>query len=376
MKILILTNDAQGFLLFRKELLEELLNAKSFINNNNNFIVEEILVCAPNSDYSNDIAKIGCMYKNVSMDRRGKNPLKDYKLIKEYERIIDNFNPNVILTYTIKPNIYGGIAAKKQKIPYIVNITGLGTSIHKNNITSKFIKKLYKIGVKGASEIFVQNKSNLEFFKNNILADANYNLIPGSGINLERFVYKEYPSDTQPIKFITIGRIMKDKGIDELLESIVKIKKEFGSKVEFHIAGSYDDVSYKDKIDSLNKVGTINYLGLRNDIPQIIGDYHCIIHPSYHEGLSNVLLEAGATGRPVIASNVPGCKETFIDGVSGLAVRVKDSDDLIRKIEEFINIPYEKKVQMGKANREHVEKNFDRKIVVQKYIECIEKYAR
>lgn len=375
MKILILANSSKGLFNFRRELLDELRNPGIYIDS-----VEhdpyDILICVPDSTNNENFKSLGCQVKNISVDRRGKNPLKDFKLIKNYKKIIYNYKPDVVLTYTIKPNIYGGIAAKKFKVPYIVNITGLGAGIHRNNFTSNIIKILYKKGVKGASEIFLQNKSDFRFFKKNIIEEANYNLIPGSGINFDRFVYKKYPLEDEPIKFITIGRILKDKGFDELLESIVEIKKEFGSKVEFHIAGSYDEVSYKDKIDNLDKVGTINYLGLRNDIPEIIGDYHCIIHPSYHEGLSNVLLEAGATGRPVIASDIPGCKETFIDGVSGLAVNVKDSEDLTKKIKQFINYPHEIKSQMGKVNREHVEKNFDRKIVVEKYIECIEKHSK
>ena len=135
-------------------------------------------------------------------------------------------------------------------------------------------------------------------------------------------------------------------------------------------------MSYKSRIDNLNNEGIINYLGYRKDIKELIKKSHCLIHPSYHEGLSNVLLEAGATGRPVIASDIPGCKETFIDGISGLAVKVKDTDDLTDKIEKFINFSYDKKMEMGKSNRKHVEKKFDRKIVVEKYIECIDKYAK
>ncbi|MDU2353342.1 MAG: glycosyltransferase family 4 protein, partial [Anaerococcus sp.] len=297
MKILVLANSSKGLFNFRKDLLKEFKDPGIYLDSYEHES-HDVLICVPDDINNENLENIGCKVINFDLDRRGKNPLKDLRLIKEYKNIIRSYNPNIILTYTIKPNVYGGIAAQKYKIPYIPNITGLGTSIHKNNFTSKFIKNLYKIGIKGASEIFVQNRSNLEFFKKNIIADANYNLIPGSGINLEKFVYKDYPSDTKPIKFITVGRIMKDKGIDELLESIIKIKNKYGPKVEFHIAGSYDDVSYKNEIDSLNKAGTINYLGFRNDIPEIIEDYHCIIHPSYHEGLSNVLLEAGATATP------------------------------------------------------------------------------
>ncbi len=375
MKVLILANSSKGLFNFRKELLKELKNPGVYVDS-----VEhepyDVLICVPEKINNENFTNIGCKVININLDRRGKNPLKDLKLIKNYKKIISDYKPDIVLTYTIKPNIYGGIAAHRYKIPYLVNITGLGTSIHSNNFSSKFIKKLYKIGVKSASEIFVQNKYNFEFFKKNIDDNANYSLIPGSGINLSKFVYKKYPDKQTPIKFITIGRIMRDKGIDELMYAIQSIRRKYGDKVEFDIAGSFDDDSYKVIIEELDHEGIINYRGHIDNIPHIIGDYHCIIHPSYHEGLSNVLLEAGATGRPVIASDVPGCKETFVDGETGLAVKPRDSNDLINKIEEFISIPYEKKIEMGKANRSHVEKNFDRKIVVEKYLECIKKFAK
>lgn len=200
-------------------------------------------------------------------------------------------------------------------------------------------------------------------------------ILPGSGINLDKFKCSVYPETESVISFIMISRIMKDKGIEEYLNAVENIKLRYPN-TEFNLVGEYDDISYKSRIETLDNKDIINYLGYRKDIPKLIEKSHCLIHPSYHEGLSNVLLETGATGRPVIASDIPGCKETFIDGESGFAVKVKDSDDLISKIEQFINLPYETKKQMGKANREHVEKNFDRKIVVEKYIESIEKYAK
>lgn len=377
MKILILANDSNGLLLFREELIKELLCPNVYIDNNPiDSKKNEVIISVPDTKEKNKFEDIGCKVIISRFKRNGKNPINDLLLSFQYIKIIRKYKPNIILTYTIKPNIYGGIASYICRKPYITNITGLGTSIYNDNFLSKIIKKLYYLGVKKSSAIFVQNEHNLKFFKKNILKNENYLLIPGSGINLSKFAYKKYPEKQRPIKFLTIGRIMRDKGIDELLSAIQRIKIKFGDRVEFNLAGSFDEVSYKIIIDELNNKKIINYLGQIDNVPQIIGDYHCIIHPSYHEGLSNVLLEAGASGRPVIASDIPGCSETFVDNLSGLAIKVKDSDDLTRKIEEFIRLPYEQKSQMGFENRRHVEKKFDRKIVVNKYLECIKKYAK
>lgn len=364
--ILFAANDTTFVYNLRKEIIEDLQNKG-----------QNVIIVAEFKDYIEEIKNIGCTLIELKIPRRGKNPISDVNLYNQIKSILKENNPDIVFSNSIKPNVYFGIASNKLGIPFVPNVTGLGGSLLNPGAIQKIASALYKLGVKNAKTIFFQNNFNKDYFYTNKIIDGSKAclVLPGSGINLEKYTYHEYPETSEYIRFIMIARIMKDKGIIEYLNAAEKIKSEH-SNIDFMLVGDYDDLSFKERIDKLNSKGIIKYIGYRKDINELIKNSHCLIHPSYHEGLSNVLLEAGATGRPVIASDIPGCRETFIDGVSGLAVKVKDSEDLIHKIEEFINIPNDKKVQMGKANRNHVAKNFDRKIVVDKYIECIEKYAK
>lgn len=365
-KVMIVANDTSYIYRLRKEILEKIL-----LDGN------ELVVVSKKINYVKEIEGLGSKIINLDIPRHGTNPINDLNLYRHIKRVLKSEDPDIVFTYNIKPNVYFGLACNKMSIPVIPNITGLGGALLNPGFVQFISSKLYKAGLRKSKIVLFQNEFNKDFFLKNKIIDENDRtyVLPGSGINLVNYYYFDYPDSIDTIRFIMISRIMKDKGISEYLDAAENIKSKY-PKTEFLLVGDYDDVSYKDRIDILNNKGIINYLGYRKDINELIKKSHCLIHPSYHEGLSNVLLEAGATGRPVIASDIPGCRETFIDGKSGLSVGPKDSDDLTNKIEKFINLPHKEKEQMGKANREHVERNFDRKIVVDKYIECIEKFAR
>lgn len=362
-KVLLAANDSTYVYNLRKEILKELIK-KGY----------EVIVVAYLERYVKEIESLGCKFLEINFSRNGTNPFSDINLIKEIYKLLKNEKPDFVLSYNIKPNIYFGFCCSKLNIKVAANITGLGT-IQNSGFVPKLARKMYKFGIKNNDVVFFQNKQNLNFFRDKeIIGDKTETiLIPGSGINLNEYISKPYTNNNK-IVFLSIFRILRDKGINELLESITNIKRKYPDTL-FYIAGSYDDINYKQKMDNMENKNMLKYLGFRDDIKQLLSKSNCIIHPSYHEGLSNVLLQAGATGRPVIASNVPGCKETFIDGVSGYSVKARDSDDLTEKIEKFINLPHEDKAKMGLANRKHVEENFDRKIVVEKYLQCIEKYT-
>lgn len=371
MKILILSNSSGGLYNLKRELIKELISPNTYIDNNN-LGKNDNYVVVPDHKKEKDIEELGCKVKVVPLERRGTNPVKDFSLIVNYFKIIKKIKPDAVLTFTIKPNIYGGIVCKLLKIPYIANVTGLGSSIRDEGTITRFVEKLYSVGLKDAYKIFFENKDDLEFFNDNILENNKSILLPGSGINLDRFSHKSYPKDIGKINFLTIGRIMKDKGSNELLDAASIIKSKYDN-VEFYLAGDYDEVNFRDRIEKLNNEGIINYLGYRTDIPELIANSNAIIHPSYHEGLSNVLLEAAATGRPVIASNVPGCRETFIDGVTGIGVKVKNVESLVNGIEKFLSLSYNNKILMGSSSRDYIEKKFDRKIVVSENIKQLSK---
>lgn len=361
MKILMLGNNAGGTYHFRFELLQELLKRK-----------HEVFLSVPYDDYVKRIEKLGCKVITTEFDRRGMNPKQEQRLFREYCRIIKDVQPDKILTYTIKPNIYGGIAAKKFGIPQIANITGLGTAIQNGGVKSKYLLRLYKRGLACAQVTFFQNQTNYEqlCIKNRIVAGKTI-IIPGSGVNLSQHKLESYPESNHDIVLLVIGWIMKDKGIDEILYAS-QIIKEYYPQVKILMIGScYKE--YQNEIEDADNKGYIEYLGPQDDVHGFIKNSHATISASYHEGMSNVLQETAAAGRPVIATDVPGSIETFEPGVSGIPFKARDPEDLVRAIKEFIALPYETKVQMGLAGRKRMEELFDRQIVVDKYMEEIEK---
>lgn len=358
-KILILANNSGGLYNFRLELIQKLIDEGFRVY----FTVPQLI----NDEKAKLIINTGGTYIHVPMDRRGINPLKDLKLIINYSKIIKNVNPDIILTYTIKPNIYGNYVANRFNIPVITNITGMGTSL----ITGKLraiMKQLYKYGCGKANIVYFQNKSNMVFFiANNMVDKHKTKLIPGSGVNIDKFVPLKRLNGYDKIRFLFIGRLMKDKGINEYMEVAERLSKRY-SNLEFQVLGSYEEEKYKEIID--NNMD-IRYLGRSNDVRNEIRRVDAIVHPSYHEGMSNVLLESGAMGKPLLASNIPGCKEVIDDGENGFLFDAKSADSLENAIIKFINLSDKERQEMGKRSRDKIIKEFDRRIVVDEYIKTI-----
>ena len=357
-KILILANYDVGLYKFRKELIEKLLIEKY-----------EVYISLPNGEYIDDLKRMGCHFIETRVDRRGTNIFSDTKLLLFYKKIMKEINPDVVLTYTIKPNIYGGIVAKQLKIPYIANVTGLGTALENEGPLKNILIKLYKYSLSSAKKVFFQNEKNMSFFDTyNIISDRR-DLLPGSGVNTDEFRLLDYP-DAKKINFVFISRVMKDKGINEYLEAAKYIKNNY-ENVNFHICG-FTEEDYEETLTELHNNGTIIYHGMIDNVQDMLEDMHCIIHPSYHEGMSNVLLEAASSGRPIIASDIPGCRETFEDGITGFSFPKQDTEGLIQTIEKFIQLDNNTRKQMGLSGRKKMEKEFDRQIVVEKYLKEIE----
>jgi glycosyltransferase involved in cell wall biosynthesis len=355
MKILVLANFGMGLYNFRKELLQELINQQ-----------HEVYVSLPSDEYVPKLKSVGCQFVETQLERRGTNPIKDVKLLLHYIKIIKQMKPDVVLTYTIKPNVYGGLACRLTRTPYITNITGLGTSVENNGIIQKITLMLNKLGLKKASCLFFQNETNRKFFLEQNIVKSKTRLIPGSGVNLNYHAFEEYPQDNGRNKFLFIGRMMKSKGIEELLQAVKIIKDQYPN-TEFDLIGPCEE-DYDSQLTELDQLGLIHYHGQQNDVHLFIKNSHATILPSYHEGTANVLLESASSGRPVLASRVPGCIETFDEDVSGLGFEVKSVESLVETIIKFIKLPYEQKKAMGMAGRKKMEKEFDRKIVVNEYL--------
>ena len=354
MKVLILANNDVGLYKFRKELIEALLKK------------HEVHISLPYGEFVDNMVELGCIYHNVEFDRHGTNPIKELGQISYYKKLIKQVLPDVVLTYTIKPNVYGGMACAFLNVPYFSNVTGLGTAIENPGIMQKISLTLYRFGLKRARKVFFQNQQNLDFMLKHNVVKSNYHLLPGSGVNLNNFTLVDYPHDQADINFLFIGRVMKDKGIDEFLSMAKTIKSKYPN-TQFDIIGMIDG-NYEQVINTAVDEGYINYHGQQSDVKPFIKNAHCVVLPSYHEGMANVLLEAAASGRPVIASDIAGCCETFDNGVSGFACEAKSTDSLIKAVERFIILPYDKKIQMGIAGRKKVENNFSRQIVVDTYL--------
>ncbi|WP_338487552.1 glycosyltransferase family 4 protein [Ruoffia tabacinasalis] len=355
-RILILANHDVGLYNFRKELLERLLAEG-----------HEVFVSCPQGDNIEKIINMGCNYIETEFNRHGMNPLNEVKLLNHYKEIMREINPDIVFGYTIKPNIYGSLAAKKYDIPFVANITGLGTAVETPGFLQKVIIRMYKNAFSDIQTVFFQNKENRQFFIDNNIAVDKHKMIPGSGVNLEHFYLQEYPSTGNSMDFVFISRIMKEKGIDQYLEAAEYITNKYPD-TKFHICGFCED-AYEEILVDYQDRGIVEYHGMVSDVREILKSSHCTIHPTYYpEGLSNVLLESAASGRPIISTDRSGTRETIDHGVNGYLIEEKNTKDLIEKLEKFIRISYVEKQRMGIRGREKVENEFDRQIVIDKYI--------
>ena len=340
---------------FRLELVERLLQDG-----------HEVHVVAPYGPRIDILKELGIFFYDIDIERHGTNPFRDFMLIRKYYSVYKSIRPDMVFSYTIKPNLYGGIACELLKIPYIPNITGLGTAVEIPGLVQKITLLLYKIAFRKVQTVFVQNTENKQFLIKHSIAKDKLVLLPGSGVNLERFSLLEYlPRDT--VEFAFISRIMKEKGIDQYIDAAKYIRKKY-PQTRFHICG-FCEQEYEQQLKELTDAGIVQYHGMVMDIRDILENIHCTIHPSYYpEGLSNTLLESAACGKPLITTDRSGCREVIDDGVNGFICKQNDSQDLIKQIEKFLQMSWEDRRKMGIASREKVEKEFDRQFVVEKYV--------
>ncbi len=362
-RILFLGNLDLTIYNFRKELVERLLSEGY-----------EVIVSSPDGERIKLLTDMGCQYVETKVNRHGTNPLQDGKLLLFYRRLMKEVQPDVICSYTIKPNIYGALAAGKQ-VPFVANITGIGNAMVNPGPLREFLFVLYRLAFRQADCVFFQNSYNRQLFLDHHLVRRNQaRLLPGSGVNLTQHTLEPYPETAYgEDSFLYVGRIMQGKGIEELFEAARRIKQEF-PKTTFSFVGFYED-EYEERMNTLCKEGIVTYHGEQMDVHPFMTQCNALILPSHmgHEGMANVLLEAAATGRPVLASRIPGCVETFEENETGLGFTPQDADDLYRAIRAFIELPREKKSAMGKAGRAKMEREFDRNIVVDAYMEEIKR---
>lgn len=358
-RILILSNHFITLYNFRKELIRRL-----------NDEGHQVYISMPKSDDNKFFKDMGCKIIETPVERRGINPLRDIGLIMTYIRIMKDVKPDIVFSYTIKPNIYGSIASNITKNKQINNITGTGATFLKRNFVSEVAKLLYKMSVKKSYKVFFQNNGDKDLFVKNHMVKDNYAMLPGSGVNLDQFQLSGFPSESET-NFIFMGRVMRLKGIDQYIET-AKVVKEAYPNTNFYIAGFIEEEKYKPIIDEYNSKGIIKHIGFQKDIKSWIEKCHCTILPSHGgEGVPNVLLESAAMGRACIASRINGSKDVIDDGVTGYLFETENAEDLTDKVRRFLNLRFEDKVKMGLSGRSKVEREFDRKIVVEAYMDEI-----
>ncbi|MBO4368222.1 MAG: glycosyltransferase family 4 protein [Clostridia bacterium] len=361
-RILILCNSSGGLYDFRDRLLQEL--AKE----------HELVISMPDDLKVSELKALPSRIINTPMDRHGMRPAKEYRLMRTYRDMMEEVKPDLVLAYTIKPVVYGGMAARKLRIPFIPTVTGLSDGFFSSAAVRKMTAMLYKAGLKKARCVFFQNQANLDFFSYNGIYKGKTVLVSGSGVNLERFSPLPYPED-DIIKLLYINRIKKEKGFMEFLETARHFRQlQDEGKIEiaprFIVLGySEDDLSKL--VEKENEAGTIEYAGFSTEVEKYYAMASAVVVPSYHEGMSNVLMEASAMARPVLASAVPGCRDIVEDGKTGFTFAAKDAAALTKAVEKFIRLSRDERKAMGEAARRKMEWEFDRNTVTAAYLEEI-----
>jgi len=334
----------------------------------------EVHTIAPHDNYTHYLTAAGCVHHDLKMDSRGANPVKDFLLVFELLSAYRRVKPDVILHYTIKPNVYGTLAAAILGIPSINNVCGLGTIFLKKNLISSVAIALYRLAFRYPKKVFFQNPDDQALFINKrLVASHSTELIPGSGIDLGRFVPSDFKRN-QTFTFLLISRLITDKGVLEFIDAIRQLKKT-GINAKFQILGAKDPRHKRgiklEVIDEWISSGTVEYLGTTKDVRPFIQQADCIVLPSYREGTPRTLLEAASVAKPIITTDVPGCHHVVADGHNGLLCKLKDSTDLAHKMRAMANFDDETLKTMGLNGRRKAELEFDENIVIGKYLRAI-----
>ena len=366
--IALLTNNDDDVYCFRKELIEAII-ASGY----------RMLISCPDGPKFELMRDMEFIHDTPDIDRRGTNPISDARLFNHYRKLFREYCPSVILTYTAKPNVYGSMAAHMLGIPVINNVTGFGSVLKLSKLKRSIITALFRKAYRNSACIMFQNATNMKLAQETGMVNGECRLIPGSGVDTDRYPLQKYPDggdgiDGATVVFNYIGRILHDKGVDDYIE-VAKRIKDSRPNTEFNMLGFIEpteEAHYKPLLDELSAKGIINYRGSQKDVKPFITRAHAIIHPStYGEGMSNVLLENASSGRPIITTDNPGCQETVEDGQTGFIYHGGDVDALEKAVLKFLDLNNSERKSMGEKGREKVKSDFSRKIVIDAYMSKI-----
>ena len=368
MKVAIVLNTSWNIYNFRLNFVKTLL-AKGY----------EVHTVAPVDDFTHYLTEAGCHHHAVKMDSRGINPIKDVALTFELWSIYRRIKPDIILHYTIKPNVYGSLAASMLKIPTVNNVCGLGTVFLRKNLLSAVALMLYRWTFRYPKKVFFQNPDDRDLFvSRKLVSPQSADLLPGSGIDLERFTPGPFKRN-EKFTFLLISRLITDKGIMEYVEAVKKLKA-LGVNAHFQILGAKDPKHQRgialDVIDHWIDTNTVEYLGTTQDVQPFIKSADCVVLPSYREGTPHTLLEAASCAKPIIATDVPGCHQVVTDNYNGFLCRIKDADDLASKMVSMAAMDDQALRLFGENGRKKMEKEFDEALVINKYLETLIEFQK
>jgi glycosyltransferase involved in cell wall biosynthesis len=336
----------------------------------------EVLVMAGDDEYSPHLAPLGCHFKKLPMDHHGTDASRDLALLVKYWRVLQSVQPLAYLGFTIKPNVYGSIAASGLGIPVINNVAGLGATFLHSTMLTKVVKQLYRLSLRRSSRVFFQNRDDRKLFLDaRLVKESVTEVLPGSGINLRHFHPLPVPAlDQRRFRFLLVSRMLKDKGIEEYVAAARIVHRYFPS-VQFQLLGGIDPTNPNavpaERIREWEAAGVVQYLNRADDVRPYLGAADCIVLPSYREGVPHSLLEAAATARPIIATDVAGCRDIVDDNGNGFLCRVKNAADLADKMIQMVRMDPEQRLRMGQAGRRKVVREFDENIVIHRYLKAI-----
>jgi glycosyltransferase involved in cell wall biosynthesis len=339
----------------------------------------EVCVVTPSDEYSPRLVDLGCKHFPITMDNKGSNPIRDAMTILDFYRLYGSIKPHLIYQNTIKPNIYGSIAAGLLGIPVINTITGLGTAFLKDDLRQKLVRMLYRISQRGAFRIFFQNEEDQRMFVQAGLVPAGRDVyIPGSGVDLQRFDFKPL-AERSSLRFLLIARLLRDKGVVEYVEAARMLKRKY-PEAEFQLLGFLDADNHsavsREEVDQWVAEGVVNYLGKTDNVVPFMEAADCVVLPSYREGLPKTLIEAAAVGRPLVATDVVGCRDVVKDGFNGFLCEAKSAQSLADALERMLGLSLPQRQLLADNGRRFVEENYDERLVIRKYMACAEQLVQ
>lgn len=333
-----------------------------------------VVIIAPWDEFSLRLRDMGCEVYDIDMDNKGSSPIADAKTLLVYRKMYRALQPDLALHFTIKPNIYGALAARSLGVPCVNMVTGLGTAFIHDSWLTRIVERLYKLSQSWPRKVFFQNTDDLGMFveRRLVLAEKAERL-PGSGINLAQFTAAPPARNSAPV-FLLIARMLKDKGVVEYVEAARMVKVRH-PQVRFQLLGQLGVANrtaiLREQVEEWVTEGVAEYLGETDNVVPYIANADCIVLPSYREGISRTLLEAAAMARPIVTTDVTGCREVVDDGETGYLCKVKDPADLANKLERILMLSSEQRAEMGRKGREKIQREFDEQIVIRRYLEVI-----